>query len=105
MVTAAKDRLEVITRIEPIRQQLRAHGVRRLALFGSFARDAQRNDSDVDLLVDFLPGRKSFDAYTAVCELLEEVLQRRVELLTPESLSPYIGPRILREAEDVLLAD
>jgi predicted nucleotidyltransferase len=37
--------------------------------------------------------------------LLEEALQRRVEVVTMGSLSPYIGPRILEEAEDVVLAD
>lgn len=78
--------------------------MRRLALFGSFARNTQNTDSDVDLLVEFLPGRKTFDNFIAVCELLEESLQRRVEVLTPESLSPHIGPRILQEAEDVIVA-
>lgn len=105
MVTASTNRREVIDRIVGVRPELRAHGVRRLALFGSFSRNTQRADSDVDLLVEFLPGRKSFDNFIAVCELLEETLNRRVEVLTPESLSPHIGPRILQEAEDVLVAD
>ena len=48
---------------------------------------------------------KTFDNYFAVCELLEESLQRRIELLTRESLSPHIGPHILQEAEDVVVAD
>ncbi len=59
----------------------------------------------MDLLVEFLPGRKTFDNFIAVCELLEETLHRRVEVLTPESLSPHIGPHILQEAEDVIVAD
>jgi hypothetical protein len=79
--------------------------VSRLALFGSFSRDAQRSDSDVDLLVEFASGRKTFDNFLAVCELLEDSLQRRVEVLTPESLSPHIGPHILQEAEDVFTAN
>jgi predicted nucleotidyltransferase len=105
MVTAVTTRDDLIAQIELIRSQLCASGVRRLALFGSFARNTQRNDSDVDLLVDFLPGRKTFDAFMAVYDLLEKTLQRRIELITPESLSPHIGPRILQEAKDVLLAD
>jgi len=76
-----------------------------LALFGSFARNTQRADSDVDLLVEFFPGRKTFDNFIAVYELLEETLHRRVEVLTPESLSPHIGPHILQEAEDVIVAN
>ena len=70
-----------------------------------FSRNTQHADSDVDLLVEFHPGRKTFDNFIAVCDLLEETLQRRVELLTPESLSPHIGPHILQEAEDVIVAD
>ena len=85
--------------------RLRAHGVKRLALFGSFARNAQHADSDVDFLVEFSPGQKTFDNFFAVGELLEESLGRRVELLTREALSPHIGPHILQEAEDVVIAD
>ena len=105
MVTVTSTRRDVIDRIGGLRPQLRAYGVQRLALFGSFARNAQRTDSDVDLLVEFIPGRKTFDNFIAVCELLEASLRRRVELLTPESLSPHIGPHILQEAEDVIVSD
>ena len=105
MSTVAANRQDVFDQIRQLKPQLRAHGVNRLALFGSFVRDEQHAASDVDLLVEFSPGRKTFDNFIAVCELLEDSLQRRVELLTPESLSPHIGPRILQEAEDVVIAD
>lgn len=77
--------------------------MKRVALFGSFARGTQRADSDIDLLIEFARGRKTFDNFFAVCELLEETLERGVDVLTPESLSPYIGPDILREAKDVVV--
>ena len=105
MVTATSTRRDVIDRIGDLRPQLRGFGVQRLALFGSFARNTPRADSDVDLLVEFIPGRKTFDNFIAVCELLEASLHRRVEVLTPESLSPHIGPHILQEAEDVIVSD
>ena len=70
-------------------------------MFGSFARQEAGADSDVDLLVEFEPGRKSFDNFMSLSFLLEEVLGRRVELITPESLSPHIGLRILEEVEYV----
>jgi hypothetical protein len=79
-------------------------GVRRLALFGSVARDEARSDSDVDLLVEFEPGMKSFDRFVELCDLLESTLGHRVELVTTEALSPFIGPHILAEATDVLRA-
>lgn len=71
-------------------------------LFGSVARGEARPDSDVDVLVEFAPGQKNIDRFLTLAELLERVLQRPVELVTPEALSPYIGPHILAEATDVV---
>jgi uncharacterized protein len=84
--------------------EIRALGVARLSLFGSVLRGDARPDSDVDLLVQFSPGAKTFDRFLALSELLESCLGRRVELVTTEALSPFIGPRILAEAQDVLRA-
>jgi uncharacterized protein len=105
MRKTVENRQEIARQIYGLAPQLRRHGVRRLALFGSFIRGAQHSESDVDLLVDFMPGQKTYDNLFATGELLEGALGRRVELLTRESLSPYIGPRILQEAEDVVFAD
>jgi len=55
----------------------------------------------VDLLVEFKTGRKTFDAFIQLAFLLEDLLERRVELVTPESLSPHIGPHILKEVKYV----
>ena len=79
--------------------RIRALGVQRLGLFGSFVREQQASESDIDLLVEFSEGKKTFDNFIELSFLLEDVLQRRVELITPDSLSPYIGPRILSEVE------
>lgn len=84
--------------------EIRALGVARLALFGSVLRNEAGPDSDVDLLVQFVPGAKTYAHFFALSELLEQRLGRPVELVTTEALSPYIGPRILAEAEDVLRA-
>ncbi|MFH1463670.1 MAG: nucleotidyltransferase family protein [Pseudomonadota bacterium] len=95
---------EVLSRLAMAEPEIRGLGVRRLAYFGSFARDAARARSDVDLLVEFTPGAKSFDALMALGDRLERLLGRRVDLVTLESLSPYLGPHILAEARDVLTA-
>ncbi len=84
--------------------RIRALGVKRLGLFGSFVHSRQRGKSDVDLLVEFEPDQKSFDHFTELSFLLEDLLQRRVELVTPEALSPHIGPHILSEVEYAALA-
>jgi hypothetical protein len=52
----------------------------RLGLFGSFQHDASGPDSDVDLLVEFVPGEKSFDPFMALSFLMEEALGRHVEI-------------------------
>ena len=85
------------------RSRLRELGVADLRIFGSFARDEARPDSDLDVLVGFYPGRKSYDAFLDLSECLEEITGRPVELLTREGLSPHLGPLILRESIDVPL--
>lgn len=104
MGTAALSRNDVITRCRQVEADIRRLGVRRIALFGSLARGEANADSDVDLLVEFEPGGKSFDHFLALSELLERLLGRRVDLVTTEALSPCIGPHILAEAEDVVRA-
>jgi predicted nucleotidyltransferase len=91
----------ILALIQEYQKQSRAFGVKRLGLFGSFVRGQQDADSDVDLLVEFDLGQKTFDAFIHLAFFLEDLFGRRVELVTPESLSPYIGPHILREVEYV----
>ena len=101
-MAAVKSREEAIGRLVSAEAEVRALGVRRLALFGSFARGEADAASDVDILVEFNPEGKTYDRFLELCELLERVLQRHVEVVTTEALSPYIGPHILAEAEDVV---
>ena len=79
--------------------KLRQLGVKRFGLFGSFAKGEQQDNSDIDLLIEFEPGGKSFDNFMEVLFFLEDHTLRKIDLITPESLSPYIGPAILKEAE------
>jgi predicted nucleotidyltransferase len=104
MTRSAPTRDETIERLRAAEAEIRQLGVRRLSLFGSVARGEARPDSDVDLLVEFGPGQKSFDRFMALSDLLERLLGHPVELVTLEALSPFIGPHILAEATDVLRA-
>jgi len=104
MSTFALTRQDVVERLTACESEIRALGVQRLALFGSVLHDRARPDSDVDMLVGFEAGSKTFDRFLALAELLESRLGRPVELITLEALSPYLGPRILADAEDVLRA-
>ena len=102
MATTTKN--EIFDIIRRSQSQIRVLGVKRLGLFGSFVRGEQRIDSDVDLLVEFEEGQKTFDHFIQLSFLLEDLLGRRVELVTSDSLSPHIGPYILREVEYVSFA-
>lgn len=101
MTSTPLTREEAIQRLQNAEPEIRALGVERLALFGSVLRDEAGPESDVGLLVGFAAGAKSFDRLLALADLLEERLGHRVELVTTEALSPFLGPRILAEAQDV----
>ena len=104
MPSTSLTRDQVMARLRNAESEIRRLGVRRLALFGSVLRNEAKPDSDVDLLVEFAPGEKSYDRFIALVDLLETLLDRSVELVTTEALSPFIGPHILAEAADVLHA-
>jgi predicted nucleotidyltransferase len=104
MLPPVLNRAEVVQRLSGCERDIRALGVSRLALFGSVLHGQPRLDSDIDVLVEFAPGTKTYDRFLALSDLLEHHLGRRVELVTTEALSPFIGPRILAEASDVLRA-
>ena len=104
MGTAVQTKQQILDRLSQSREALRHLGVQEIGLFGSFVRDEQRPDSDVDLIVKFDSHRKTFDNFMSVSTFLEDLLRRHVEIVTTEALSPYIGPHILREAEYVDLA-
>ena len=95
-IRTKRDILEALHRNQA---RLRSLGVEKIGLFGSFVRGQQRAESDIDLLVQFQPSKKTFDGFMEIAFFLEELLQHRVELVTTESLSPYIGPHILQEVE------
>lgn len=104
MSTSRLNRDEAVRRLVAAEAEIRALGVRRLALFGSVLRNEAGPDNDVDLLIQFAPGAKTYAHFLALSELFEERLGRRVELVTTEAPSPFIGPRILAEAQDVFRA-
>jgi len=101
MIETKQDILNVLDHNQ---SRLKALGVRRIGLFGSFVRGEQRPESDIDMLVEFESGRKTFDGFMELSFFLEEVLEHRIELVTVESLSPYLGPHILKEVEYATLA-
>lgn len=73
-------------------------GVDTVGLFGSYARNEQSAQSDIDLLIDFKPDKATFDNLMAFHDIVEIIFKDiKVEVVTKNSLSQYIGPKILKE--------
>lgn len=90
--------LELLARSKPILAA--RHGVTRLALFGSAARDTAHPGSDLDILVAFA-GPATADRYFGVQFYLEDLLGRPVDLVTDKALRPELRPFVERDARDV----
>ena len=74
-----------------------SHGVHNIRVFGSFARGDATEASDLDLLVDYIPGQGGF-AFVDFCEGVEALVGRRVDVVTAKSLHPMIRDRVLAQA-------
>ena len=89
---------EILEILRAHRDELRKRfGVKSLAVFGSVARGEAGPDSDVDILVEF-EGRATFDRYMGLKFFLEDLLGRRVDLVTRKALKPRMRPYVEREA-------
>jgi predicted nucleotidyltransferase len=89
---------------ERIAEFCRRHHVRRLAFFGSVLRNDFGPASDVDVLVEFEPGRTPGLAFFGMEQELSEILGRKVDLNTPQFLSRYFRDQVLQEAEETYVA-
>jgi len=84
---------------EKIADFCRRHHIRKLAVFGSALREDFRLDSDLDVLVEFDPAHTPGLAFFAMEQELSALLGRKVDLNTPQFLSPYFRDKVLAEAE------
>ena len=82
------------------RKILKKYKVKSISLFGSYVRNEQKEDSDIDFLVDFQEGATLFD-FVEFQDDLSEILGKRVSIVSRRGLSKYIGPYILKEAEPI----
>ena len=88
----------ILTTIRTHRSEFSEFGIRNIGLFGSYVRDEQSDKSDIDILIDFEPDKENFDNYMAVYDLIEQLFKnKKIEIVTKNGLSPYIGPKILNE--------
>jgi len=92
---------EILKNILAEREQIKKYGVKRIGLFGSFIQNEQKETSDVDILVEFEKGMKTFDNYMELKFFLEKLLGCKVDLVIADALKPQIKPHVMREIEYV----
>ena len=81
------------------REILEKYRVKSIALFGSYVRDEQKENSDIDLLVEF--EENTYDNFINLIFSLEDLFKKKVTVVTVKGISPYIQPYVLKEAEKI----
>lgn len=78
---------------------LEKYKVKSIALFGSYVRNEQQEDSDIDFLAEF--EENTYDNYISLVYTLEDLFEKNVNVVTLKGISPYISPYVLKEAEEI----
>ena len=86
---------DAIRKIEKNMGKIKRYGVKRIGIFGSYIRNEQRENSDIDILVEFEKGKKTFDNYMELKFFLEDLFQCKVDLVSTGALKPDLKPYIL----------
>jgi len=88
----------ILSTLKLSKQEFSKYGVCKVGLFGSYLHGVQNKGSDIDILIDFEPEAENYDNYMAVYDIFENLFSNeKVEIVTVNGLSPYIGPKILKE--------
>ena len=99
---------QVTERLQTSPEQVAAfcgqHAIRRLAVFGSILRDDFGETSDIDVLIEFHPGKTPGLQFFGIQEELSWLFRRPVDLHTPASISRYFRSQVLSEAEELYVA-
>lgn len=86
----------IVKLIEENKAALRTYHIKSIGLFGSYARGEEKEDSDIDILVKFQPGKKTFDNYMNLKFFLEKLLNHKVDLVIKEAVKPELKERIFK---------
>lgn len=85
---------------EAISNDPEKNNIEKASLFGSYLRGEEKNDSDVDLLVEFKPTAKiGFFEFVRLQRRLGDFIGKKVDLLTPEAISKFFRDKVIKEAE------
>ncbi len=81
------------------REIIKKFGIKKIGLFGSVVKGQIRSGSDIDILVEFDKDQERYKNLIDLYFFLQQLFGRRIDLVTPSSLSPYIAPYIMKEVE------
>ena len=98
---AIKNKQELFEILIKNKDKIFEFGTKRLGLFGSYVRNDNNLNSDIDLIVEFEAGKKNYNNFIKLTYYIEELVKTKVELVTIESISPYIKQYIQKEVEYV----
>jgi predicted nucleotidyltransferase len=88
---------QIIQKLKENINKIKSFGVKRIGIFGSAVRGEITEKSDIDFVVEFEEDKKTYENFINLAFFLEDLFGREIDLLTPESISPYIKPYIKEE--------
>ncbi len=91
----------IMNKIEKNMDKIKKYGVKKIGLFGSYSQNNQTEESDLDILVEFKKGQKSFDNYMDLKFFLEEIFNRDVDLVIAGAIKPDLKSYILGNTQYV----
>lgn len=95
-------RQEIFKTIQDNKETIKSFGVTQIGLFGSYVRDEQTENSDIDFLVDIIKEKKTLKNYIDFCDMLENLFENyKIDIVSKKGLSEFIGPHILKEVNYV----
>ena len=98
MTTASLTKADILQALREHDEDLKRFSVRRIGLFGSFAHDRQRPDSDLDFVVEFeMP---TYDNFYELSIFLENLFGRKVEILTPDGVDSIRVEEVARSIRE-----
>lgn len=96
------NKIKILQILQERKELLAQYGVKRIGLFGSYSKSLQHRNSDIDIFVDFYSDQETFDNLMTIYDILENVfINYKIDIVTKNGLSKYIGSYILKETEYV----
>lgn len=97
------DSKEIIELIRMHKRELEKFGVKRIGIFGSFARGEASGESDIDVVVEFERGKGTFKNFGGLVEYLENLFGRSVDILTPAGIESIRNDEIKKSIKQGII--